>query len=598
MEMEPSPHPDPPESAEPEQSSRPPSYKDAQVWRDLEAETGFASCADYLQCYKDVRPDFRDRLDDFSIYPIDRKQAIPIVIYDISKKDNLPMNLNFRRQSRSGTELIQALRQPPANVCVQLVLWPFEYNSVSQEMADALILGLKLDPQFLDDLDVMLKHAPRTRQPFGDSLIKDVFGYDAIATILQDFMPKVSDSVPVLLVAYPRTEDYREDTFEGILADIFRRNRRKPPLRRSAIEESRPLVEVGSVARAGREQLYARIVEDFIVQGRSATPSKAFQMLAAAWPLVYVEASRVREALDSIRRTYDALVKDKLWSDEKLDGTYKNLDRKRLNLRRTLEEAEDRVSQILRYLGSELNLDMSKEPSYTSIEADWRSLNDEARRLEADVRDYMQLQVGNLSLEESRRSIEISNLQIREAKSVKVFTILAFIYVPLNLATSIFGMNIQQLNGSGQKLWVFFTTAIAALLLTGGSWLCSNRLMTHDAVAWYKECAAAKRVNDKEGKRKYGLLLRMAMLLWLVRNGHRAWMWETGAWRAILLNSDVAGETIFGNQPPACEYVANFGPTSDDNDFRFTYPLFDELHWSPIWGSKKSAVPRPSFQAL
>lgn len=145
-------------------------------------------------------------------------------------------------------------------------------------------------------------------------------------------------------------------------------------------------------------------------------------------------------------------------------------------------------------------------------------------------------------------------------------------------------MNIQQLNGSGQKLWVFFTTAIAALLLTGGSWLCSNRLMTHDAVAWYKERAAAKMVNDKKGKPGYGLLLRMAMLLWLVRNGHRTWLWETGAWIAILMNSDVPGETIYDNQPPACEYVAKFGPTSDEYDLRFIYPRFDELHWSPIWG--------------
>lgn len=104
---------------------------------------------------------------------------------------------------------------------------------------------------------------------------------------------------------------------------------------------------------------------------------------------------------------------------KKPDGAYNDLDRERLHLRRTLEEAEDHVSQILRYLGSELDLDLSKEPSYSSIEADWRSLNDEARRLEAEVRDYMQLQVGNLSLEESRRSIEMSNLQIREAKSGK-----------------------------------------------------------------------------------------------------------------------------------------------------------------------------------
>lgn len=416
MEMEPLPHPDPPESAEPEKSSRPPSYKDAQVWRDLEAETGFASYADYLQFYKDVRLDFPSRLNDFSRYPIDDEQAIPIVIYDISKKENLPMSLNFRRECRSGTELIQALRQPPANVCVQLVLWPFKLNIFSQEMADALILGLKLDPHFLVDLGDMWHGGPRSRQPFRLSQIIDVFGGNAIATISQSFMPEVSDSVPVLLVAYFLKNDYGRMSFEEFLAGVVHGDRRKPPLRRSALEESRPLGEVASVARARESwQLYARIVENLIVQGRSATPSKAFQMLAAASPLLYVEAWRVQNVSNSVRMTYAALVKG-AWRDEKPDETYKNLDTRRLYLRRTLEDAEDHVSQILRYLGSELDLDLSKEPSYSSIEADWRSLNDEARRLEAEVRDYMQLQVGNLSLEESRRSIEMSNLQIREAK--------------------------------------------------------------------------------------------------------------------------------------------------------------------------------------
>lgn len=53
------------------------------------------------------------------------------------------------------------------------------------------------------------------------------------------------------------------------------------------------------------------------------------------------------------------------------------------------------------------------------IKADWTILLDEERRFESDVRDYLQLQVGNLALEESRRSIELVNSQIQEAKSGK-----------------------------------------------------------------------------------------------------------------------------------------------------------------------------------
>ncbi|KAF6236375.1 hypothetical protein HO173_005466 [Letharia columbiana] len=57
--------PDHTETAEPGPAREPPAYKDAQVWKDLEAETGFASCADYMEFYKNVRPDFEDRLKQF-----------------------------------------------------------------------------------------------------------------------------------------------------------------------------------------------------------------------------------------------------------------------------------------------------------------------------------------------------------------------------------------------------------------------------------------------------------------------------------------------------------------------------------------------------
>lgn len=138
-------------------------------------------------------------------------------------------------------------------------------------------------------------------------------------------------------------------------------------------------------------------------------------------------------------------------------------------------------------------------------------------------------------------------------ESVKV-TVLAFVYVPLNLATSIFGMNIQQLNGSGQKLWVFFTTAVAALLITGGSWLIPNL----KAVVWYRKRAAAKKADDEKfNSEEYGLLLRMTLLVWLLRGGFKLWMWESGAWAAILTNSKTH---CYGGADveimTACDYVS------------------------------------------
>ena len=174
-------------------------------------------------------------------------------------------------------------------------------------------------------------------------------------------------------------------------------------------------------------------------------------------------------------------------------------------------------------------------------------------------------------------------------KCVKV-TILAFIYVPLNLAASIFGMNIQQLNGSGQKLWVFFTTAVAALLITGGSWLCSNHLANHEAVSWYRERATAKQAEAKKAKddeawakREYGLLLRIAMLVWLVRNGRKAWLWNSRAWIAIAVDSNARGEMrAVADEVTACEYVWIHSRPGSDYDYWFPRGPRQAVTWSPL----------------
>lgn len=143
--------------------------------------------------------------------------------------------------------------------------------------------------------------------------------------------------------------------------------------------------------------------------------------------------------------------------------------------------------------------------------------------------------------------------------------------MPLNLATSIFGMNIEQLNGNGQQIWVFFTTAVAALLVTGGSWLCTNRLTTHKAVIWYRERAAAKKaLHEERESREYGLLFRLAMLVWLVRNGHTLWMLKSGAGAAVLTNNIAVMASgrfysLYGETPiSACDYVSKFSSPSEN----------------------------------
>lgn len=110
-------------------------------------------------------------------------------------------------------------------------------------------------------------------------------------------------------------------------------------------------------------------------------------------------------------------------------------------------------------------------------------------------------------------------------------TILAFVYVPLNLATSIFGMNIYQLNGSGQNLSIFLATALIALFVTGGAWYLIEQVNS------YRKWRETRLKKDDCKPTKYTLMTRINMLVWLLWSPHRYWMIEKGIWWRLLTNS-------------------------------------------------------------
>ena len=50
-------------------------------------------------------------------------------------------------------------------------------------------------------------------------------------------------------------------------------------------------------------------------------------------------------------------------------------------------------------------------------------------------------------------------------------TVLAFFFVPISLASSIFGMNLQEINQTGHTIVAFIVTAVAMLAVSGFAWL-------------------------------------------------------------------------------------------------------------------------------
>ena len=69
-----------------------------------------------------------------------------------------------------------------------------------------------------------------------------------------------------------------------------------------------------------------------------------------------------------------------------------------------------------------------------------------------------QVRLAETQLEESRKAIQ-------QADTIKRLTILAFIYIPVQTAAGIFGMNVREL-APAPSLWVFFIVAVALLIIT------------------------------------------------------------------------------------------------------------------------------------
>ncbi|KAF2729757.1 hypothetical protein EJ04DRAFT_62911 [Polyplosphaeria fusca] len=85
---------------------------------------------------------------------------------------------------------------------------------------------------------------------------------------------------------------------------------------------------------------------------------------------------------------------------------------------------------------------------------------------EAALKDYIEVQ-------SSGSSTEMARISIQESKRVILLTFLAFVFLPISLASSIYGMNVQQINQTGHHIGVFVATAFLLLLTTFGLWLVS-----------------------------------------------------------------------------------------------------------------------------
>lgn len=382
-----------------------------ELWDALKAETGCSSYADYLENYRAKRAYLGRVLDHltpaFQVEYTSRKSNFTIL--DLSGDEHSPRRVFPRCNDTSAVRIVTALRQPPANVAVQILLW----NSAAylhQDVVSPLGLGLKIDPRFFGALCGRNKRHLDPRHVIIDG---------AVATVVRHY------AVPIVLIARMGWDSALTSAVEEEIGDVF-------PFQYPAVETyptypySTPVHDLkrvwGRYAEGHDLGKHEHPNYTHLLNWCLGSEGKANAGFSILWepliPLLYLSIFRVRECCESIRQQYYELqiAADDAWWAEK-DKAISDLPKDRVRLRALVEDLEDGYDQTLRFLDSR-PWDGSHRcsASWYKVTEDFKRTHREAARLEAQIRHYRQLQVGESALQESKQSIELSNLQIEEGK--------------------------------------------------------------------------------------------------------------------------------------------------------------------------------------
>ena len=409
------------------------SWKDAQCWKDVKAETGFSSYVEYLESLQEGGPQFKDLLDflksrpEYDVFQGFGGQDFFVldVLKDGSTSISLEMAAGFTEQPqadgyRQSTQLLQHLQSPSESVLARIVFWSSHlWYSPCNSIIDALGLGLKIQPAFFEEVSAFSPRRLGKLHALRPALLEIMSFGNNIATISQSYLE--GGSPPVLLIAQRydhiihstnRWERMYEDMLEELLGAEIGGSKSLWLTRRSP----------NSLAPISSNH-YVSLIDKNIHQGLGIDEEAQAPLLIALLTLLHIEkmgvgvrCQIVRSSLLEVEFTANHPYTS---SDEEKAELYDLLDQQRFLLRRKREDIEESRNRFVKYAQSQNATTLLQSRVWLSQVEDLGEVVIEARVREAEALDFMQLQMGSLSILESKKSIELSNKQIDEAKRGK-----------------------------------------------------------------------------------------------------------------------------------------------------------------------------------
>lgn len=362
------------------------------------------------------------------------------LLLDIFKGSDLAVELRRRWLGTCGTEVLETLRDPPREVCGQVLVWHIsEAEIISPRLTDALGLELEISPQYFQALYLLVKGQPPEDRLRGHEtelrpLRSDFVVMSNAIIFIGRNRHSERDSVPVVLVAgnfcadqelwdAPPLQPATMETLprvEGVY--IYKPVQRYISVNDGAARRTRT---INLRARANSWIVtYSELLDEFLrrdVLREMTGDALSFTVLLA---LMQLDILWIRQSCRLLRRTLAD-------TGSMADAHITRIQEHRQSLRRSVEDAEDSLDHLKRYIDWQRNYEWLQNPVYVflkqQVEQQVEQCCVQARRLEVEARDSLQLEAGllalqetRLSLQESRRSIKLSNQQIQEGKRGKM----------------------------------------------------------------------------------------------------------------------------------------------------------------------------------
>ena len=318
----------------------------------------------------------------------------------------------------AATKILKTLRHPPQDVCLRVVLWwldeETEAEDANEDLLDVCGLGLKVSRRFFEaivdraDKNSFNSGSDKRVQPsLPTSPFQPTYTVvgTQISTVARNYPVHQADPPPVLLIV-----GWDDDNWDDIYhrpADIDDETSVPIFVSNAASNDD---TSISPRTISSRTRTYHKILDQLLEKIGGARTTDKYLLTLSTLPMMHLDALHIQAKTRLVRRR--TIFEHRLFA---VSG-YIKLQDERFSLRRHIEDSESTRKNVARFAKSQGEGDLLTSQEYLRMEELWEDAIREARLLETEVRDVLQLQSSQLSLQESKKSIDLSNHQIEESR--------------------------------------------------------------------------------------------------------------------------------------------------------------------------------------